>query len=149
MSNPTIAGKRPIYSDSNALAAIGDAILAIKAADGLTWDDVGKVFGVSDDQAANYANGRASMSVTTYGRGKREWNGRFTGAFDRLCVDSRPGTINDRHCHTSLLEAALAFSVALEDGEFSTEEVRANRQTLEAAKDAIEAQLSKLTVAAA
>lgn len=150
MTAPAIHGTRAVYSDSNALEALGRAIHEIRAQDGLTWDDVGKVLGVSDDQAANYANGRASMSVVTYGRGKREWNGRFTGYFERLCVESRPGlACDDRHTLTTVLEAGLKLSVALEDGEITAAEVHANRHTLENLKDAIEAQLAKLRPGAA
>ena len=148
MTSPTIAGKRPAYSASNALEAIGKALHEIKSQDGLTWADVGAVLGVSDDQAAKYAEGTAAMNAVTFGRGKREWNGRFTGYFDRLCEASRPGKVDDRRGHTTLLEAALAFSVALEDGNITPAEVRANRHVLEAARDAIDAQLSKLRPAA-
>lgn len=146
MSEPTFAGKRPAYSASNALAAIGRALHEIKVQDGLTWADIGAVLGVSDDQAAKYAEGTASMNAVTFGRGKREWNGRFTGYFDRLCIDSRPGKIDDHKTQSAILEAALAISVALEDGKVDPGEVRANRQTLEAARDAIEQQLGKLRV---
>jgi hypothetical protein len=139
---------RPAFSASNALEAIGRAIHEIKLQDHLTWADIGAVLGVSDDQAAKYAEGTAAMSAVTFGRGKREWNGRFTGYFDRLCEDSRPGKVDDRRAQTSLLEAALAFSVALEDGNISPAEVRANRHVLEAARDAIEEQLGKLRPAA-
>ena len=148
MADPAIHGKRPVYSDSNALEAIGRAIHEIKSQDGLTWDDVGKVLGVSDDQAANYANGRAAMSVSTFGRGKREWNGRFTGYFDRLCVDSRPGRVADHTALTDVLNAAHCLSRCLEDGAIDASEVRDHRSELEKARDAIEAQLSKLRPAA-
>lgn len=148
MSGPTIHGKRAIYSASTALEAAGRAIAEIKTQDRLTWADVGAVLGVSEDQAAKYADGTATMSFVTFGRGKKEWNGRFTGYFDRLCEDSRPGKLDDRQGHTSILQAALALSVALEDGDISAEEVRANRHTLENAKNAIEAQLAKLVRAA-
>ena len=149
MADPTIVRNRSIFSDSNALEAIGRAIHEIKSQDGLTWEDIGKVFGVSDDQAAKYANGMASMSIVTFGRGKREWNGRFTGYFDRLCVDSRPGQFTDQHSLTHLLAAASHLSHALEDGEITPSEVRANRTALENARDAINAQLAKLEVRAA
>ncbi len=148
MTRPAIHGNRPVYSASTVLEAIGKAIGEIKAQDRLTWSDIGAVLGVSDDQAAKYADGSAAMSAVTFGRGKREWNGRFTGYFDRLCVDSRPGKADDRQGHTSILEAALALSVALQDGDVSPGEVRANRSTLENARDAIDAQLAKLVRAA-
>jgi len=138
-------GKRAVYTDANALEAIGRALREIKNDDGLTWSDVAKVLGIeSDDQAAKYASGLAAMKVTAFGRAKREWNGRFTGYFDRLCEDSRPGKNCDHSGQTSILAAALALSVALEDGEIDADEVRANRATLENARDALEAQLAKL-----
>lgn len=148
MTDPHIHGKKPVYSASAALDEVAKALNEIKSQDRLTWADIGAVLGVSDDQAAKYADGTSTMSFVTFGRGKREWNGRFTGYFDRLCVDSRPGKVDDRHGHTTILQAALALSVALEDGDISPEEVRANRQTLENARDAIEAQLRKLVRAA-
>lgn len=142
------ARQSTVFSASNALAALGQALGEIKAQDGLTWADMGAVLGVSDDQAAKYVDGTAAMNAVTFGRGKQYWNGRFTGYFDRLCTDSRPGKIDDRQCHTNLLHAALAFSVALQDGDFTPEEVRANRHTLETARDALDAQLAKLRPAA-
>lgn len=144
----TSTANRPVFSASSALEAAGRALNEIKSQDRLTWADVGAVLGKSDDMAAKYADGSATMDFITFYRGKREWNGRFTGYIDRLCVDSRPGIIDDRHGQCTILEAALALSVALTDGDISAEEVRANRKTLEAAKDAIEAQLTKLRPAA-
>lgn len=148
MANHSIHGNRAVFSASTALEAAGRALNEIKTADRLTWADVGAVLGVSEDQAAKYADGTATMNFVTFYRGKREWNGRFTGYLDRLCADSRPGKVDDRQAQTSLLEAALAFAVALQDGDFTPEEVRANRHTLENARDAIEAQLAKLRPAA-
>ena len=144
MSDPTIAGRRPAYSASNALDAIGKALGEIKAQDRLTWGDIGAVLGVSDDQAAKYADGTAAMSAVTFGRGKREWNGRFTGYFDRLCVDSRPGAVNDHSTLSVLLDLAAKISVTLEDGRIDAAEVHAHRTELENARDAIDAQLGKL-----
>lgn len=144
MLDPTIHGNRPVFSDSNTLQAIGRAIHEIRHDDGLTWKDVGAALGVSEDQAAKYANGMAAMSVSTFGRGKREWNGRFTGYFDRLCEDSRPGISNDHTSLTAVLQAAACLSKALEDGEIKPEEVRDHRRELEAAYDAIGDQLKKL-----
>jgi hypothetical protein len=149
MSNLTVAGKKPAYSASNALEAIGRAIQEIKDQDKLTWTDIGAVFGVSDDQAAKYGEGTATMNAVTFGRGKREWNGRFTGYFDRLCEDSRPGKICDRSSLTAVLQAASALSKALEDGEINPSEVWDHRPELEAARDAIEQQLGKLRLAVA
>lgn len=144
MSDRAIHGVRRAYSASNAVEALGRALHEIRQQDGLTWADVGAVLGVSEDQAAKYANGMATMSAVTYGRGKREWNGRFTGPFERLCVDSRPGAVCDHHTLTTCIDASLRLSKALEDGEITPAEVRANRHALEELRDAIEGQLQKL-----
>lgn len=139
---------RPVFSASAVLDAVAAELSAIKHEDGLTDADLGRVLGKSEDQAAKYRTGLAEMGIVAYAAAKREWNGRFTGALDRLCADSRPVASDDRRGQITLLEAALALSVALADGKIEPEEVRANRATLEAARDAIDAQLSKLRPAA-
>lgn len=147
MPDPTIHGKRPVFSASSVLEAIATDLSAIKNEDRLTYADLGAVLGKSEDQAAKYCDGSATMDAITFGRGKREWNGRFTGRFDRLCVESRPAVHTDRQAQSSLIKASLAMAETLEDDdEIDVEEVRANRKTLEDARDAIDAQLAKLTV---
>lgn len=148
MTNPTIHGKRRTYSASRAVEALGKAIGEIKAQDGLTWSDIGAVLGVSEDQAAKYADGSATMNAVTFGRGKREWNGRFTGYFDRLCEDTRPGSANDHATLSTILDLSAKLAVALEDGEIDRREVQAHRTELENARDAIDAQLGKLRAVA-
>lgn len=143
----TSTPQRSIYSASNAVAAIALALTEIKHEDGLTDADLGAVLGKSEDMAAKYRTGLATMDFITFGRGKHYWNGRFTGHFDRLCTESRPGAHCDHAGQSLILKAALALSVALEDGKVDAEEVRANRSTLEDARDAIEAQLAKLVKA--
>lgn len=141
-------GKRPVFSASSVLEAIASELSTIKHEDGLTDADIGRVLGKSEDQAAKYRAGLAEMGVVAFAAGKREWNGRFTGALDSLCVDSRPGTVCDRSTLTSVLDAAARLSKALEDGVITPEEVRSNRAILEMARDAIDGQLRKLVVAA-
>jgi hypothetical protein len=108
----------------------------------------GAVLGKSEDSAAHYCDGSATMDAVTFGRGKKEWGSRFTGYFDRLCEAGREG-MADRTCETSVLKAALALSVALaDDDKISTEEIRRNRAAIEEAKDALGSLLSRLRVAA-
>ena len=137
---------RPVFSASAVLDAVAAELSAIKHEDGLTDADLGRVLGKSEDQAAKYRTGLAEMGIVAFASAKREWNGRFTGAFDRLCVDNRPaGVAQDRTGQCKVLEAALALSVALQDDdEITREEVRKNRATLENALVAIQAQLAKL-----
>lgn len=145
MSSRPSTAKRPAYSASSAVEALGRALLEIKIEDGLTWADMGAVLGKSEDQAAKYADGSATMDVVTFGRARREWNGRFTRFYDQLC-EAQPALsgADDQRGQTSILAAALALSSALEDGKVEAAEVRANRKKLENARDAIEAQLAKL-----
>lgn len=145
MVEPSIHGKRTVFSASAVLAAISQSLSAIKTEDRLTYADIGAILGKSEDQAAKYCDGSATMDAITFARGKREWNGRFTGAVDRLCIDSRPVSDADRARGSKVLKAALALSVALEDDDQITPcEVHANRATLEQARDALDELLRKL-----
>lgn len=139
---------RKVFSASAVLAAVAADLSALKHEDRLTYADLGALLGKSEDQAAKYCEATAEMGVVAFARAWREWNGRATGSLARLCEESRPQAVDDRKGQISLLEAALALSVALADGEIDPEEVRANRPTLEAARDAIDAQLGKLRPAA-
>jgi hypothetical protein len=140
----SIHGNRPVFSASSVLDAIAGDLLAIKNADKLTYSDLGAVLGKSEDQAAKYCDGSATMDAVAFARGKREWNGRFTGSYDRLCVESRPAAHHDRQHKNAVLRAALAMAEALEDDdEISPFEVAAIRVQLERAKDAIDALLQK------
>lgn len=144
MTAPTIHGKPRVFTASAVLHELGSALSSIRQEDGLTWIDVGRILGKSDDQAAKYADGTAEMSVTTFYFGKREWNGRFTGGADRLVADTRPAADSDRTRGLRVMKAALAVSEALEArDEISPEMARMLRSTLEHARDAIEAVLAK------
>lgn len=149
MSKPTFHGDRTIFSASAVLDAIARDLSQIKHEDRLTFADIGAVLGKSEDQAAKYCDGSAAMDAVTFARGKREWNGRFTGSLDRLCEQTRVGGGDDRERECSVLKAALALSVALADGKLTDDEIRKNRGTLEAAKQAIEEVLARLVVRAA
>lgn len=143
------SGKPPVFSASSVLEAVGEELALIKRQDRLTYADLAAVIGRSEDQAAKYCEGSAEMGVIAYARAKREWNGRFTGALDRLCVETRPCSDTDRIRQSKVLKAALALSVALEDdGEIDDDEVRSNRSTLEAARDTIDGLLRRRGVRA-
>lgn len=144
MTDPAIVTNRMVFSASHAVEALARSLSRIKSEDGLTFADMGAVLGKSGDQAAKYCDGSATMDAVTFGRAKREWNGRFTGEFDRLCEESRPAAFHPRECESTILKAALALSVALQDGQLTRAEVLQNRSTLENAKDAIAAVLGSL-----
>lgn len=142
--------ERAVFSASSVLNALGGEIAAIKVSDRLTYADMAAVMGVSEDQVAKYSEGSATMNVVAYARAKREWNGRFSGALDRLIANTRPVADADRSCESKILRAALALSIALaDDDRITPDEVRANRATLESAHEAIGMLLAMLAPRAA
>jgi hypothetical protein len=123
--------------------ALGSALLRIKQEDELTWPDMGAAIGKSDDRAALYASGAATMDVVTYYRAKQAFNGRFTGEADKL-VDGARGVVDPHQAQSCILRATLALSVALEDGDLTDSEIAANRTNLVNARDAIDGLLCRL-----
>jgi hypothetical protein len=139
--------RRSVFSASAVLEAIATDLTAIKDADGLTDADLGAILGKSGDQAAKYRTGLAEMRIVAFARAKREWHGRFTGSLDRLCGDERHAGLDDAMCQSAIIRAGLVLAMAMERGRLITpEQVRDNRAALEAALDAIQAQLAKLTL---
>lgn len=133
----------PPYSASNALDAIGNALLSIKNDDRLTWADLGAELGKSADQAAKYAEGTAAMDVVTFGRARRAWGSRFSGPFDRLC-DGDDSEMADRQSISKVSRVLHAMAYALEDdGVISADEVERERPAYEEAADVILAHLRK------
>lgn len=143
MSVRQSSGKCVPVSASSILECLGRDLLQIKHEDRLTFSDLGRILGKSEDQAAKYCEGTAEMGVTAFYFAKQAWNGRFTGRADAL-VGRGPDNTCDRSKESRVLKAALALSVALEDGEVDVNEIHANRATLEAARDAIEGLLSRV-----
>lgn len=141
--------KKPIFSASAILDTVGRDLADIKRQDYLTFADLAAVLGKSEDQAAKYCEGTAEMGLIAFARAWREWNGRFAGGLAHLCHDSRPSIDADRARESKVLKAALALSMALaDDDQISPDEVRANRATIEAARDALDELLRKIVRAA-
>lgn len=137
--------ERSVFSASKVLETVGNDLALIKSQDRLTYADLAAVLGKSEDQAAKYCEGTAEMGLIAFARAWREWNGRFAGGLAALCHDSRPSADLDRARESKVLKAALALSIALsDDDEISPKEVRANRATIEAARDALDDLLRKV-----
>lgn len=143
MSAPLIHGNRRAVPASVILRELGNALGRIRQEDGLTWADVGRVVGKSEDQAAKYADGTAEMGAVALFYAKQAWGERFSGGVNSLLTDAVP-VVDGQAAQSCILKAALALSVALEDGVLTDEEIKLNRSTLERAGDAIAAQLSRL-----
>lgn len=141
---PQIHGKQRALSASSVLEAVADDLSQIKSQDRLTFADLGRVLGKSEDQAAKYCEGSAEMGIIAYAFAKDQWNGHFTGTLEALIEGNLPIT-SDRSKLSALIKANLALSVALEDdGEASPAEVRQMRRELETAREAITELLGKL-----
>lgn len=69
MTKPTIQGFQIRFAASNLLENVGDAIARAKRNGGLTFADIGAVFGKSDDVAASYAAGHSDMPLSAFVRG--------------------------------------------------------------------------------
>jgi predicted transcriptional regulator len=143
VNKPTIHGNRLPLTASNVLSALGDDLTKIKSDDKIRWTDIGEVLGVSEDQAAKYADGSAAMNVVAYTRARAVWGKRATGRVDALVDGWRP-EVDPYHTQSCVLKAALSIAEALEDGDLSIDEIRQNRTTLVNARDAIDAQLARL-----
>lgn len=143
MNAPPIHGNRRTITASSILEAVGDDLLHIKMEDRLRWADLGEVLGKSEDQAAKYADGSASMDIISFAKGRSAWGSRFTGSLDRL-IESGAGSPCAVQTQSRLLKAALAIEEAKEDGDLSVADIQANRSVLEHARDALDAQLARL-----
>ena len=143
MNAPLIHGKRRCLTATDIRETLGDSLAAIRLEDRMTWVDLGEILGKSEDQAAKYADGSAEMGVVSYTKARIAFGSRFTGALDKLVERTAPA-MDAHQAQSCILKAALALSVALEDGKLTDDEIRANRGTLERARDAIDAQLARL-----
>lgn len=119
MSSPQIHGRRAPFSVSRALERLGDDLAAIRKEDGLTWKDVGRVLGKSDDRASDYANALSEMPVSAFLLGCREWNGRLGNGVMGMIgqklapVDDEEVSDSDKLCR--ILRLAHLLSQALTD----------------------------------
>jgi hypothetical protein len=144
VSAPTIHGNRRTLSATSILECLGDRLMHIKMEDRLRWSDLGEIIGVSEDQAAKYADGSAAMNVIAFAKAWAHWRSRFTGDLEMLVEGS-----TEKPCaaqtQSRILKACLAIEEAKSDGDgLTVEDIRKNRTVLEHARDAIDAQLARL-----
>jgi hypothetical protein len=74
---PHIHGTRRTFSASKAVEAQGAVLTGIKADDDITFKDMGRVLGKSEDRAAIYASALSAIDLPTFLAGCSEWKGRF------------------------------------------------------------------------
>ena len=153
MSNPRFHGGAASFSASRTLEALGESLAAIRREENLTWADLGRVLGKSEDRAASYAGGAGDMGIVSFMLGAREWNGRFANdALALIGMKLVPLDIaeaSDRRCATSLTKLLLEMSAALEDGSIDDRELAGMKASVEAAGQAIDRMRERLAVRAA
>jgi len=143
MNAPHFHGKRREISASSLREALGNDLGQIRQDDKLTWADVGRVLGRSEDQAAKYADGTAEMPVTSYLFGKRIWGTRLTGRVEAL-VSSDRAPVHDHHVLPELLACATGLAEGLRDGSLCLKDIGANRTEIEGTITALQGLLEKL-----
>ncbi len=142
--DPQIHGGWRSFSVSNALEVLGATLKRIRDDDGLSWKEVGRILGKSDDRASDYANALSEMPVGAFLLGCKDWNGRFANPALALVgmklvpVVRRPQ--GDRTFSVILTRLQLAVNEALEnDDEIDDAELAAMQALLEEAGQAIDA----------
>lgn len=150
MPKPLIHSRRGFVTASSLLDAAGAALKAIKEEDKLTWVDVGAAIGISDDQAAKYADGMATMNFITFFRACVCWNGRFAnsvfGLGDlHLSESAMPDNASDIHAGIiALMELMLGLQKAMLDGKLQDEEIEELDQLIEAAGEMLDGLRNRL-----
>jgi hypothetical protein len=91
----------------------------IKEEDGLSWKEVGRILGKSDDRASDYANSLSEMPVGAFLLACREWNGRFANSVLALIGQKIAPLASDDIADTDklcrILRLAHLISAALAD----------------------------------
>lgn len=143
MGAPMIHGTRRTISASALRNIIGADLGQIRHEDGLTWGDVGRILGKSEDQVAKYADGSAEMGVVAYLFARREWGTRITGRVQAL-VDGDRSRIADAEILPDVLGCCKGLAEGIADGRFCLRDIRANRKEIEETINACYSLLSKL-----
>ena len=151
MTLPLIHRKRGAIAASKMVDAVAQTLTSIREQDGLTWVDMGVAMGKSQDQAAKYATGLASMDFITFLRCCDTWNGRFANPVlgmigqhvseSAVCAnmsDIRGGII-------ALMELILGLEHAMSDGELDDNEVDSMAMLIESAATMIDGLRDRLS----
>jgi hypothetical protein len=128
----------PPFSGNKALDRLGESLSAIRKADDLTWNDVGRVLGKNRETAAGYGSGEGDMGVVSFLAGVREWNGRFANPVLALVgmkiVPLSSAHMSDAASQAAILRAAVVVADELAaDGDLSDDDLRKHHAIIEAA----------------
>ncbi|MFC0304414.1 hypothetical protein [Rhizorhabdus histidinilytica] len=134
MNAPHIHRARRTFSASKAVEVQGSVLTEIKADDDITFKDMARVLGRSEDRAAIYAAGGSAMDLPTFLAGCDVWGGRFADPLLRLAGGrwAEAGAIcssDDRAALTlaMLLPAIIEIEA---DGITEAEELRPHAQLI-------------------
>lgn len=151
MSPPDIHGRYRTVSGSKLIEVAGESLQSIKDGDDLTWIELGEELGRSDDMAKAYRAATSEMSMTTFLRACRRWNGRFANpvfamiGLKLVALDSM--TICAKRGLTVIMRACTVLSRCLEDDVLTDAELLESRAEIEEAAavfDGLRARLAKI-----
>jgi hypothetical protein len=74
---PHIHRSHRTFSASKAVEVQGNVLSSIKEDDDITFKDMGRVLGKSEDRSAVYASGLSPVDLPTFLAGCHTWGGRF------------------------------------------------------------------------
>lgn len=148
-SNPPIHGKPPFVPASKLVNATAEALTNIKTQDHLTWADIGEALGKSDDQAAKYDSGFATMDFTTWLRACSLWGNRFSAAASMLglSIMQADQTLRRADIQRGMLTLTLVLAdlqSAMLDGEMDDAELAAMERQIDQAHQFLEAMRLRL-----
>lgn len=134
MNAPYIHRKRRTFSASKAVEVQGSSLSAIKTEDDITFKDIGRVLGKSEDRAAVYSAGGSPMDLPTFLAGCDAWGGRFADSLLALaggrwadigayCTGDEPGALT----LATLLPAIIEIEA---DGRTEAKELRPHAELI-------------------
>ncbi|MFS0736956.1 hypothetical protein ABC347_07890 [Sphingomonas sp. 1P06PA] len=146
---PQFHGKRVLIPASLILEAAGESLSAIRKEDSLTFSDLGRALGKSEDRARAYTLAEADMGLVSFISALNTWNGRFANKVLALanCKAVRIQTSEEasKGISTKLAEVSLKVAIALEnDGLIDDDELADMAPEIERLGDAIDALRARL-----
>ncbi len=136
MRNPLIHGARGYVPASKLVEQIAATLSTIKDEDKLTYAELGSAIGRSDDQAAKYCEGSATMDAPTFLRACNTWNGRFANpvmALFNLHVEEQAArNVGDvPHLLLGMTHLSASLQQAMLDQQLDDEEIVAMHPFIE------------------
>ena len=128
MTAPHIHRQRRTFSASKAVEVQGSVLTDIKTTDDVTYKDIGRILGKSEDRAAIYTAGGSAMDLPTFLAGCDAWGGRFADSLLALAggrwADAGAYCVGDEQGALTLAQLLPAIIEVEADGRTEAVELR-------------------------